>query len=127
MSYAESRWNSNEIQTMRQAEIYRKEKLAGILTEDGGEYRFCYNETYLAREDAQPISLTLPLQTEAFVSPVLFPFFDGLIPEGWLLDVALRNTDISILDRMSLLLLCCKECIGSVSVVPINKEGGDHV
>lgn len=127
LSYAESRWNSNKIQTMRQAEIYRKEKLAGILTEDGGEYRFCYNETYLAREDAQPISLTLPLQTEAFVSPVLFPFFDGLIPEGWLLDVALRNTDISILDRMSLLLLCCKECIGSVSVVPINKEGGDHV
>ena len=112
---------------MRQAEIYRKEILAGVLTEDGGEYRFCYGEAYLAREDAQPVSLTLPLQPEAFVSPVLFPFFDGLIPEGWLLDVALRNTDISILDRMSLLLLCCKECIGSVSVVPIIKEGGDHV
>lgn len=110
---------------MRQAEIYRKNILAGILTEEGGEYRFCYDETYLAHEDAQPVSLTLPLQTEAFVSPVLFPFFDGLIPEGWLLDVALRNTDISILDRMSLLLLCCKECIGSVSVVPINKEGGE--
>ena len=108
---------------MRQAKIYRKDIFAGILTEDGGEYRFCYNETYLAREDAPPVSLTLPLQTDAFVSPVLFPFFDGLIPEGWLLDVALRNTDISILDRMSLLLLCCKECIGSVSVVPIKREG----
>ena len=108
---------------MRQAEIYRKDIFAGILTEDGGEYRFCYNDTYLAREDAQPVSLTLPLQTDAFVSPVLFPFFDGLIPEGWLLDVALRNTDISILDRMSLLLLCFKECIGSVSVVPIKREG----
>ena len=108
---------------MRQAKIYRKDIFAGILTEDGGEYRFCYNETYLAREDAQPVSLTLPLQTDAFVSPVLFPSFDGLIPEGWLLDVALRNTDISILDRMSLLLLCCKECIGSVSVVPIKREG----
>ena len=110
---------------MRQAEIYRKELLAGTLTEDGGEYRFRYDEAYLTQEGAQPISLTLPLQKEAFVSPVLFPFFDGLIPEGWLLDVALRNTDISILDRMSLLLLCCKECIGSVSVVPINKEGGE--
>ena len=32
---------------MRQAEIYRKEVLAGILTEDGGEYRFCYDEAYL--------------------------------------------------------------------------------
>lgn len=103
---------------MRQAEIYRKEILAGILAEADGEYRFCYDEAYLTREDAQPVSLTLPLQAEAFVSPVLFPFFDGLIPEGWLLDVALRNTDISILDRMSLLLLCCKECIGAVSVVP---------
>jgi serine/threonine-protein kinase HipA len=110
---------------MRQAEIYRKGVLAGILTEDGGEYRFCYEETYLALEGAQPISLTLPLQSEAFVSPVLFPFFDGLIPEGWLLDVALRNTDISILDRMSLLLLCCKECIGSISVVSKAEVGGD--
>jgi serine/threonine-protein kinase HipA len=108
---------------MRQAEIYRKGILAGILTEDGGEYRFCYENTYLKRDDAFPISLTLPLQEETFVSPVLFPFFDGLIPEGWLLDIALRNTDISILDRMSLLLLCCKECIGSISVVPINNGG----
>ena len=66
---------------MEQAEIYRKGLFAGILTEDDGEYRFCYDEMYLVREDAQPISLTLPLQTEPFVSPVLFPFFDGLIPE----------------------------------------------
>lgn len=103
---------------MKQADIYRKGVFAGVLTEEGGEYRFRYDETYLMRDDAHPISLTFPLQAETFVSPVLFPFFDGLIPEGWLLDVALRNTDISILDRMSLLLLCCKECTGSVSVVP---------
>jgi len=109
---------------MRQAEIYRKGIFAGLLTEDGGEYRFCYNASYLNRDDALAISLTLPLQEEVFVSPTLFPFFDGLIPEGWLLDVALRNTDISILDRMSLLLLCCKECIGSVSVVPL--EDGEQ-
>ena len=108
---------------MRQAEIYRKGILAGILTEDGGEYRFCYEPAFLESDGSQPISLTLPLQNEPFLSPVLFPFFDGLIPEGWLLDVALRNTDISILDRMSLLLLCCRECIGSVSVVPIHNEG----
>lgn len=106
---------------MRQAKIYRKETLAGWLTEDGGEYTFRYDDVYLASPSPIAISLTLPLQQEAYTSPVLFPFFDGLIPEGWLLDVALRNTDISVLDRMSLLLLCCKECIGSVSVVPINE------
>ncbi|MFP3766177.1 HipA N-terminal domain-containing protein [Prevotella intermedia] len=107
---------------MREAQIYRKGVLAGILTEDDGEYRFCYDGTYLAQEDALPISLMLPLQAEPFVSLILFPFFDGLIPEGWLLDVALRNADVSVLDRMSLLLLCCKECIGAVSVVAINSE-----
>lgn len=109
---------------MRQALVYRKNLLAGSLTENEGEYTFLYDQEYLQNEDAKAISLTLPLQVEAFVSPVLFPFFDGLIPEGWLLDVALRNTDISILDRMSLLLLCCKDCIGSVSVI---EKGGNHV
>ena len=107
---------------MRQAQIYRKNILAGLLTEEGGEYIFRYDSDCLTSPKAAAISLTLPLQQEAYTSPVLFPFFDGLIPEGWLLDVALRNTDISVLDRMSLLLLCCKECIGSVSVVPLNNE-----
>ena len=51
----------------------------------------------------------------------------GLIPEGWLLDVALRNTDISILDRMSLLMTCCKDCIGAVSVIPMEEKEGNHV
>lgn len=106
---------------MRHAKIYRKDTLAGMLTEDGGEYTFMYDSAYLASPSPIAISLTLPLQKEAYKSPVLFPFFDGLIPEGWLLDIALRNTDISLLDRMSLLLLCCKECIGSVSVVPVNE------
>lgn len=109
---------------MRQALVYRKEVLAGVLTENEGEYTFVYDTGYLQIDDAKAISLTMPLQKEAFVSPVLFPFFDGLIPEGWLLDVALRSSDISILDRMSLLLLCCKDCIGSISVV---EKGGENV
>lgn len=109
---------------MRQALVYRKDVLAGVLTENEGEYTFVYDTGYLQSDDAKAISLTMPLQKEAFVSPVLFSFFDGLIPEGWLLDVALRNSDISILDRMSLLLLCCKDCIGSISVV---EKGGENV
>ena len=90
---------------MRQANIYRKGMLAGMLTEDGGEYRFRYDSSSLQREDALPVSLTLPLQEEAFVSPVLFPFFDGLIPEGWLLNVVERNWKIDGKDRFGLLLV----------------------
>lgn len=102
---------------LRQAEVYYKERLAGLLSEVDNGYEFEYLPEYLASEGARAVSLTLPLQEKAYVSNVLFPFFDGLIPEGWLLDVAIRNTDISILDRMSLLLLCCKDCIGAVSAV----------
>lgn len=108
---------------MKRALVYYRDVLAGRLTESDEGYTFQYEVTYLSNPQAQPISLTLPLRSEAYQSLVLFPFFDGLIPEGWLLDVALRNTDISILDRMSLLLLCCKDCIGAVSVVPENEEG----
>ena len=111
---------------MRGANVYFKENLAGILTEGDDGYEFRYLPQYLESDDAKAVSLTLPLQSEPFRSAVLFPFFDGLIPEGWLLDVAVRNTDISILDRMSLLLLCCSDCLGAVSVKQI-REDEDYV
>lgn len=112
---------------MRQANILYKGRLAGVLTETDEGYEFRYLPDYLASGTAKAVSLTLPLREEVYISTMLFPFFDGLIPEGWLLDVALRNTDISILDRMSLLLICCKDCIGAVSVVPVEGKEADHV
>ena len=110
---------------MSKALIQYKGINAGILKETDEGYEFSYNEEYLADAASAPVSLTLPLTDKPYLSKVLFPFFDGLIPEGWLLDVALRNTDISELDRFALLLLCCKDCIGAVSVIPIKEEGDE--
>ena len=107
---------------MKQANVFYKDKIAGVLTENDSGYEFRYLPEYLSLDSSKAVSLTLPLQDEAYKSTVLFPFFDGLIPEGWLLDVALRNTDISILDRMSLLLTCCRDCIGAISIVPIKER-----
>ena len=109
----------------RQAEVYFKDRLAGLLSEVDSGYEFVYLPEYLESNTPHFVSMTLPLQKEPFISSVLFPFCDGLRPEGWLLDVAIRNTDISVLDRMSLLMLCCKDCIGAVSVV--ERKGGNHV
>lgn len=67
---------------------------AGILKETDAGYEFCYKAEYLASPSARPVSLTLPLSEAPYTSHVLFPFFDGLIPEGWLLDVALRRTSL---------------------------------
>ena len=107
---------------MKQAKIYMRNQLAGTLTENENGYFFCYDSEYLRAENAETISLTLPLQEEKYHSKVLFPFFDGLIPEGWLLNIAERSWKIDQRDRMSLLLACCKDCIGAVSVVPIENE-----
>jgi serine/threonine-protein kinase HipA len=104
---------------MKKAEIKFNENTAGWLTQDENGFHFIYDKIYLESDKPVPVSLTLPLQKSEFVSHILFPFFDGLIPEGWLLDIAETNWKLDSRDRMSLLLACCKDCIGAVSVFPI--------
>ncbi|NMA73843.1 MAG: phosphatidylinositol kinase [Bacteroidales bacterium] len=111
---------------MKQAEIFMYDKLAGILTEDENGFTFQYDSSYLNDSGSEAISLTMPLKNKPYHNKVLFPFFDGLIPEGWLLDIAERSWKINQRDRMSLLLACCKDCIGAVSVVPIKTEGNEE-
>ena len=107
---------------MRKAEIKYNDNKAGILTQDESGYHFIYDSEYVKSEKPQPVSLTLPLQEKSFESKILFPFFDGLIPEGWLLDIAEKNWKLNPRDRMGLLLACCKDCIGAVSVHSLNTE-----
>lgn len=107
---------------MKQAKIFISNTLAGILTEDEAGYEFMYLPEYLASDSAIPVSLTLPLSDKPYRDKVLFPFFDGLIPEGWLLDIAEQSWKISARDRFSLLLACCKDSIGNVSVIPMEES-----
>ena len=107
---------------MKQAKVFISTTLAGILTEDEAGCEFKYLPEYLASESAITVSLTLPLSDKPYREKVLFPFFDGLIPEGWLLDIAEQSWKISARDRFSLLLACCKDCIGNVSVTPIEES-----
>lgn len=95
--------------------------LAGLLIEDDEGCHFTYEPAYLQKGNAEPVSLTLPLSPDTYHSNVLFPFFDGLIPEGWLLDIAERNWKLNIRDRMSILLVTCQDCIGAVSIEPIEE------
>ncbi len=102
---------------MRKANVYMEKKLAGMLIEDEDGYSFAYDQEYL-QSGSKPVSLTLPLQSEPFQSKTMIPFFDGLIPEGWLLDIAQKNWKLNERDRMGLLLVCCRDCIGAVSIEP---------
>ena len=107
---------------MRTAEIYVFDKFAGNLVEDDyGTFTFQYDAAYLRDDLPVAVSSTMPLKKEPYASTSLFPFFDGLIPEGWLLDIAEKNWKLDSRDRMGLLLACCSSSIGAVSV----RQGGD--
>ena len=101
---------------MKKANVYMYNELAGFLTETEDGYSFKYDVNYLTGSVKKSVSLTLPLQDKPYVSKTLFPFFDGLIPEGWLLEIAEKNWKLNARDRMGLLLACCRDCIGAVSI-----------
>lgn len=107
----------------RRASVYIRDEYAGSISETDEGYSFRYDSNYLNGEKPLPVSITLPLSDEEYRSNVLFPFFDGLIPEGWLLDVASRNWKLSKDDRFGLLLVCCRDCIGDISI----REGQNEV
>ena len=102
--------------TFRKAYVYVRNIFAGVLSETDEGYSFSYTSDYLSRDDSGAVSLTLPLTEQTYTSKTLFPFFDGIIPEGWLLDAVSRNWKIDPKDRFGILLVACKDSIGNVSI-----------
>jgi serine/threonine-protein kinase HipA len=111
---------------MRSGQVYYKDFLAGLIQEtDEGDFVFLYDAQYVKDHPTEFITFTMPVTDTPYWEKRLFPFFEGLIPEGWLLDIASKNWKINRNDRMGLLLACCQNCIGAVSVVPIPEEDGE--
>ena len=78
---------------MRRGKIYLNDIYAGLLTEDENGFTFAYDAGFLRSGKAEAVSLTLPLTDKPYHDTVLFPFFDGLIPEGWLLNIAEKQLE----------------------------------
>ena len=104
------------MEAYRTAYVYVRETFAGTLKETDYGYSFLYDSEYIESEKNSPVSLTLPIQKEEYTSKTLFSFFDGLIPEGWLLDIVSNNWKIDRKDRFGLLLVACKDPIGNVQI-----------
>jgi len=109
------------MKAMRQGIVKYNNIKAGLLTEeDSGEYVFLYDEMYVNAYPDRFITFDMPVRTRPYRSKRLFPFFDGLIPEGWLLNIAAESWRINKNDRMGLLLACCQNAIGAVSIHHVN-------
>ncbi len=86
------------------AQVMYDGTLAALLEETDDGFTMTYDKTYLQNPEGKSVSVTLPLSEKRYESKTLFAFFDGLIPEGWLLNIATAHWKIKANDRYELLL-----------------------
>lgn len=98
-------------ETFRTAYVYVRSTFVGILKKTDEGYSFKYDENYATNAANAPVSLTLPMRKDEYTSKWLFPFFDGLIPEGWLLNIVIHNRKLDNHDRSGILSVAFKDPI----------------
>jgi serine/threonine-protein kinase HipA len=105
---------------IKQAKVFVRDNLAGILTKKSDqEYIFSYDVDWIEGKKGD-ISFSLPCSQTPYTSRILFPFFDNLIPEGWLLAYVEQIQRIDTNNRFALLLATGHHTIGAISIVPIS-------
>ncbi len=102
-----------------QAAVFYANERAGVLSKIGNHYRFIYDSAYVNRHDSLPISVSIPLQSDPYEFDSFPPFFDGLLPEGWLLELESTKYKINRGDKFALLLAVGENCIGAVHIEPM--------
>jgi serine/threonine-protein kinase HipA len=106
-------------QVLRQGEVFLHGELAGELAEFRTGFRFAYLPNWVATR-RRPVSASLPLRTQAYESNRLFPFFQGLLSEGELRRLQLRQARLDDTDEFGLLLATCQEdAAGAVTIRPV--------
>ncbi|MET0594441.1 MAG: HipA N-terminal domain-containing protein [Polyangiaceae bacterium] len=110
----------------RRGEVRIDGERVGVIEETERGSRFRYDRAWLTKKDARAVSLTLPLEEEVFESRGLLPFFENLLPEGWLLELSTAKLKISKDDAFGLLLATCADCIGAVEIMPLEAPPNDE-
>jgi HipA-like protein len=111
---------------MRRGEVRLDGLRVGVIEETETGSLFRYDRAWIARKDALAISLTMPVRDEAYASRGLLPFFENLLPEGWLLELSTAKLKIPKDDAFGLLLATCADCIGAVEVLPLRGPSRDE-
>lgn len=99
---------------MRRAEVYLHGVLAGHILEKNSTN---YSLTYLANYEGNPISQTLPVKETPYFFNSFPSYFDGLLPEGYQLNILLKTRKIDAQDYMSQLLAISDDFAGAVSLL----------
>lgn len=106
----------NNLPKVRSACVYYNNILAGYLLQNGRRFAFLYDPQYVASRNPS-IALDMPKKKRFFSSPYLFPYFQGLLPEGANKSFFCERLGIPRSDKfMMLLKLANCETIGAVTV-----------
>ena len=99
---------------MRRAKIFVGRNLAGFLEEieRGKKYIFRYEKEY----SGLPVSLTMPTIQEEYFFDSFPPFFDGVLPEGIMLEAMLKQRKLDRDDLFGQLIAVGQDLVGAVSV-----------
>ncbi len=106
-------------QIIRKVNVYFKSDLAGYLSETNEGYIFQYDQEFLKKNI--PISISLPPREEPYKSAEFFPFFKGLLPEGWYLDIVSATQKVDPRDYFAV--LASTASVGTIGAVTIRKPG----
>lgn len=109
---------------MKRGIVYMNSKRAGVIERlEGPVFTFTYDEAYYGNTQLPPISLTLPKKQRRYESPVLFPFFQGLLAEGINKDIQCRLLKIDEQDDFTRLLKTAgSDTIGAITVTEDQNE-----
>lgn len=101
---------------MREARVLQHGLLAGVLRDhEDGQFEFAYLEGYRG----PPVSLTMPVRAEPYRYPHFPRFFEGLLPEGFLLQALLKRAKLDASDYFGQLVQVGEDLVGSVTVEPL--------
>lgn len=104
---------------MRKAKIFVHNILAGYLEEL--IFKKKYSVAYINEYGGPPISLTMPTETKTYHFDSFPSFFDGVLPEGIMLEGLLRTKKIDRDDCFSQLMAVGKDLVGCITVLEIKE------
>ena len=98
---------------MKKAYVFVSAIKAGILEElQVGKYKFTYLDDY----SGAPVSLTMPLINQVYEFDAFPPFFEGLLPEGAMLEALLRKYKLDRHDYFGQLIIVGQDVVGAVTL-----------
>ncbi|HCH5919828.1 TPA: type II toxin-antitoxin system HipA family toxin [Vibrio parahaemolyticus] len=94
-------------------------KIGHLTKTTDGSMQFCYDDNWLDKPNAYPISLSLPLQSEPHKGDPVANYFDNLLPDltSTRKNIQRRHSTAST-NTFDLLHSIGRDCVGSLSLVP---------